>query len=106
MYMNSSGGESGYSLTFLGKKVGRHHSVAPAGKHCAWEPTNRSSCPEDSVVSLRPGRAPVAAPVHADLPGSVSELEDERPCPIIHHAQFDQSKDKPTGVSGRKVEAR
>ena len=33
MYVNSPGAESGsYSLTFLGKKVGRHHSVAPAGK--------------------------------------------------------------------------
>lgn len=26
------GAENGYALTFLGKKVGRHHSVAPAGK--------------------------------------------------------------------------
>lgn len=33
MYVNSSGAENGsYSLTFLGKKVGRHRSVAPAGK--------------------------------------------------------------------------
>ena len=33
MYANASGAENGsYSLTFLGKKVGRHHSVAPAGK--------------------------------------------------------------------------
>lgn len=33
MHVNSSGAENGsYSLTFLGKKVGRHHSVAPAGR--------------------------------------------------------------------------
>lgn len=33
MYLNPSGAENGsYSLTFLGRKVGRHHSVAPAGK--------------------------------------------------------------------------
>ena len=33
MYVNTSATTSGsYSLTFLGKKVGRHQSVAPAGK--------------------------------------------------------------------------
>lgn len=32
MYGNSSGANGSYSLTFLGKKVGRHRSVAPAGK--------------------------------------------------------------------------
>ncbi|KAM7017719.1 uncharacterized protein LKV04_013712 [Tautogolabrus adspersus] len=106
MYVNSSGTESGsYSLTFLGKKVGRHHSVAPAGKQRAWEPTNRSTCPEDPVVSLQPGRVPVAALVPEDLPGSVPELEDERPCPIIHNTQFEQYKDRSAGVSGRKVAA-
>lgn len=38
MYVNSPGAESGsYSLTFLGKKVGRHRSVAPAGKQCEFK---------------------------------------------------------------------
>ncbi|XP_074525823.1 putative LOC110439812 homolog [Halichoeres trimaculatus] len=94
MYVNSSGAERGYSLTFLGKKVGRHHSVAPSGKQRAWEPTNSSTCPEDPTVSLRPGRIPVAALVPEDLPGSVPELEDERPCPIIHNTQLDQYEDR------------
>ncbi|KAL3062919.1 hypothetical protein OYC64_002669 [Pagothenia borchgrevinki] len=105
MYMNSSGAESGsYSLTFLGKKVGRHHVVAPAGKQRAWETTNRSTCPEDLELSSRPGRAPVSAShVLEDLPGSVPELKDERPCPIIHNTQFDPYEDSPAGVSGKKV---
>ncbi|KAF3851088.1 hypothetical protein F7725_012860 [Dissostichus mawsoni] len=101
MYMNSSGAESGsYSLTFLGKKVGRHHAVAPAGKQRAWETTNRSTRPEDLVLSSRPGRAPVSAShVLEDLPGSVPELKDERPCPIIHNTQFDPYEDSPAGSS-------
>ncbi|XP_070819945.1 uncharacterized protein [Chaetodon trifascialis] len=104
MYMNSSGAESGsYSLTFLGKKVGRHHSVAPAGKQRAWETTNRSTCPEDPVASLRPGRVPVAAQVLQDLPGSVPELKDERPGPIIHNTQFDQYEDGTGGSSGSQL---
>lgn len=38
MYVNSSGAENGsYSLTFLGKKVGRRHMVAPAGKQCKYK---------------------------------------------------------------------
>ncbi|XP_071338550.1 kinesin family-like isoform X2 [Trachinotus anak] len=102
MYVNSTGAESGsYSLTFLGKKVGRHHSVAPAGKQRAWETTDRSVCAEDTLVSSQHGRVPVTAQMLEDLPGSVPELKDERPCPIIHNAQFDST----AGVSGRKVTA-
>ncbi|XP_044053142.1 kinesin-like protein KIN-14I isoform X2 [Siniperca chuatsi] len=104
MYVNSSGAENGsYSLTFLGKKVGRHHSVAPAGKQRAWETTNRSTCPEDPVVSLRTGRVPLAAQVLEDLPGSVPELTDERPCPIIHNTQFDQYEDSTAAVIYHKT---
>ncbi|CAK6950270.1 kinesin-like protein KIN-14I isoform X1 [Scomber scombrus] len=100
MYVNSSGAENGsYSLTFLGKKVGRHHSVAPAGKQRAWEATNQSTSPEDPVVSSRLVRAPVTAQVLEDLPGSVPELKDERPCPIIHNTQFDQYEDNTAGQS-------
>ncbi|XP_068560253.1 kinesin family-like [Cebidichthys violaceus] len=107
MYVNSSGAENGsYSLTFLGKKVGRHHSVAPAGKQHAWETTDRSSCPEDLELFSRPGRVPVTAQVLEDLPGSIPELKDETPCPIIHNTQFDQYKDNTAGVSGKKVAAR
>ncbi|XP_075961098.1 putative LOC110439812 homolog [Anarhichas minor] len=98
MYVNSSGAENGsYSLTFLGKKVGRHHSVAPAGKQHAWETTDRSSCPEDLELSSRPGRVPVTAQVLEDLPGSIPELKDETPCPIIHNTQFDQYEDNTAG---------
>ncbi|KAM7416207.1 hypothetical protein PAMA_018331 [Pampus argenteus] len=100
MYVNSSGAENGsYSLTFLGKKVGRHHSVAPAGKQRAWEATNQSTCPEDSVVSSQLVRARVTTQVLEDLPGSVPELRDERPCPIIHNTQFDQYDDNSAGQS-------
>ncbi|GAA6220911.1 kinesin-like protein KIN-14I isoform X1 [Lates japonicus] len=100
MYVNSSGAENGsYSLTFLGKKVGRHHSVAPAGKQRAWETTNRSTCTEDPLVLSRPGRVPVAAQVLEDLPGSVPELKDDRPCPIIHNTQFDRYEDNAAGSS-------
>ncbi|KAF3696001.1 Kinesin-like protein KIFC3 [Channa argus] len=96
MYGISSGAENGsYSLTFLGKKVGRHRSVAPAGKQRAWETTN--ICFEDPVVSLQPGRVPVA--VQVDLPGSVPELQDERPCPIIHNMQFNQYENSAAGSS-------
>lgn len=56
----------------------------------AWETTNRSTCIEDPAVSLRPGRVPVPAQA-LDLPGSVPELTDERPCPIIHTTQYEDS---------------
>ncbi|XP_030000083.1 putative LOC110439812 homolog [Sphaeramia orbicularis] len=97
MYVNSPGAYNGYSLTFLGKKVGRHHSVAPAGKQLAWETTNRTTCPDDPGVSLRPGRVAATAPVLEDLPGSVPEMRDERPRPVIHNTQFDQYKDSTAG---------
>ncbi|KAM7391576.1 hypothetical protein PAMP_022257 [Pampus punctatissimus] len=105
MYVNSSGAENGsYSLTFLGKKVGRHHSVAPAGKQRAWEATNQSTCPEDSVVSSRLVRARVTTQVLEDLPGSVPELRDERPCPVIHNTQFDQYDDNSAAVVHHKTQ--
>lgn len=66
----------------------------------AWETTNRSTCIEDPVASLRPGRVPVAAQV-LDLPGSVPELTDERPCPIIHTTQFDQYEDSTAGQTSK-----
>ncbi|CAL8330262.1 unnamed protein product [Arctogadus glacialis] len=87
MYGNSPGQESGsLALTFLGKKVGRHHAVAPAGQQRAWETTNRSSDVEESTVSSRVVHAPVAAAILEDLPGSVPDLrEDSRrlaACPV------------------------
>lgn len=69
----------------------------------AWETTNRSTCPEDPVASLRPGRLPVAAQVLQDLPGSVPELKDERPGPIIHNTQFDQYEDSTGGQTSRPL---
>ncbi|XP_069380159.1 kinesin family-like [Paralichthys olivaceus] len=106
MYLNSPGAESGScSLTFLGKKVGRHHSVAPAGKQRAWETTNTSTGPEDPLVSWRPTQVPVAPHVLEVLPGSVPELKDERPCPLIQNTQLNQYDDNTAGVSGRKVTA-
>ncbi|KAF0033480.1 hypothetical protein F2P81_013546 [Scophthalmus maximus] len=100
MYVNSSGAERGtYSLTFLGKKVGRHHTVAPVGKQRAWETTDGSTCTEGPLVSSRPRGVPVAAPVVGDLPGSVPELKDERPCPIIPNTQFHQCEDNAAGAS-------
>ncbi|KAK2837522.1 hypothetical protein Q5P01_014734 [Channa striata] len=100
MYGNSSGAENGsYSLTFLGKKVGRHRAVAPAGKQRAWETTN--DCSEDPVASLRPGRVPAA--VQVDLPGSVPELKDERPCPIIHNMQFNHYENTAAGSSDSQL---
>ncbi|XP_076020795.1 putative LOC110439812 homolog [Genypterus blacodes] len=99
MYVNSPGSENtSYALTFLGKKVGRHHTVAPAGKQRAWEKTT-STCPEEPNVSSQAGRVPAAAPVMEDLPGSVPELRDESPCPIIHNTHFDQHGDETTGSS-------
>lgn len=56
----------------------------------AWETTFRSACPEDHVVSSRVAKVPVAAQMLEELPGSVPELQDERPCPIIHNTQLDQ----------------
>lgn len=53
------------------------------------------------MVSLRPGRVPVAAQALEDLPGSVPELTDERPCPIIHNTQFDQYEDNTAGQTSR-----
>ncbi|CAB1432225.1 unnamed protein product [Pleuronectes platessa] len=106
MYVNSPGAESGsYSLTFLGKKVGRHHSVAPAGKQRAWETPNTSTGSEDPLVSSRATRVPVAPHVLEVLPGSIPELKDERPYPIIRNTQFHQYDDNTAGVSGRKVTA-
>ncbi|RVE68488.1 hypothetical protein OJAV_G00091880 [Oryzias javanicus] len=105
MYVNSSAATSGsYSLTFLGKKVGRRHSVAPAGKQIAWETTVGSSRPEDSLVSLQATHIPASAQATEDLPGSVPELKDKRPCPRRLN-MFDQHEDNTTGVSGRKVTA-
>ncbi|KAM4616829.1 uncharacterized protein ACJ7VT_009626 [Polymixia lowei] len=107
MYVNSPGTENvSLSLTFLGKKVGRHHSVAPAGKQRAWEAANRSTYVEDSTVSSRVGHAPVAVPMLEDLPGSVPDLRDEtqrqRPCPV-HNTRLDQDWDDTAGISRRKV---
>ncbi len=56
-----------------------------------------STCPEDPAVSLRPGRVLEAAQVLDILPGSVPELKDERPCPVIHNRQFDQYEDSTAG---------
>lgn len=56
----------------------------------AWETTFRSACPEGRVVSSRVAKVPVAAQMLEELPGSVPELQDERPCPIIHNTQLDQ----------------
>lgn len=103
MYVNSSGAENGsYSLTFLGKKVGRRHSVTPAGKQQAWETTVRTSCPEDLVLSSRPEQVPVTTQVLEDLPGSIQELKDERPCSIIHNTQFDKYDDHTAGQTRRQ----
>ncbi|XP_061762768.1 uncharacterized protein si:dkey-96l17.6 [Nerophis ophidion] len=79
MYVNSPGSEIGsFTLTFLGKKVGRHHSVAPAGKKCAWVVNNSSTCPEDPAMSALPG--PVSMTTHEqDLPGSVPHSLYKRP---------------------------
>nr|XP_013765335.1 PREDICTED: kinesin-like calmodulin-binding protein [Pundamilia nyererei] len=107
MYVNSPGAEGGsYSLTFLGKKVGRHRSVAPAGKQFAWETTFRSACPEDRVVSSRVAKVPVAAQTLEELPGSVPELQDERPCPIIHNTQLDQYEKTTAGSSESQLPGR
>ncbi|KAM3837914.1 uncharacterized protein ACN63O_023580, partial [Diretmus argenteus] len=96
MYVNSGAENVSLSLTFLGKKVGRHHSVAPAGKQRAWETTNRSTCPEEPVGSSRVGHAPVAVSMLDDLPGSVPDLREEvrhqRPCPV-HNTHLDQDPD-------------
>ncbi|TMS03775.1 Kinesin-like protein KIN-14E [Larimichthys crocea] len=37
-----------------------------------------------------------------DLPGSVPELKDERPCPIIHNTQFDQYEDSAAGQTSKR----
>ncbi|KAM8887381.1 uncharacterized protein AB9W97_013989 [Spinachia spinachia] len=104
MYMNLSGAENGsYSLTFLGKKVGRHHSVAPAGKQNAWETTDRSNCPEGPVSSSRPVRAPVTAQVLQDLPGCIPELKDKSA--IVDDAQLDEHTNSTAGVFEKKVAA-
>lgn len=49
------------------------------------------------MVSLRPGRALVAAQAPEDLPGSVPEARDEKPCPAIHNQQFGQYDDAAAG---------
>ncbi|CAL8248699.1 unnamed protein product [Merluccius merluccius] len=101
MYLNSPGSERGsLSLTFLGKKVGRHHAVAPAGKQHAWETTNRSSGVEESTVSSRVVHAPVAGATLEDLPGSVPDLREEprglRACPV-YSTRIDQDPDNTAG---------
>ncbi|TNN86433.1 hypothetical protein EYF80_003203 [Liparis tanakae] len=59
----------------------------------AWETTVKTSCPEDLVLSSRPEPVPVTTQVSEDLPGSIQELRDERPCSIIHNTQFDKYDD-------------
>lgn len=63
----------------------------------AWEATNQSTCPEEPVLSSRLVQAPVTAQVLEDLPGSIPELKDERPCPIIQNTQFDHYEDNTAG---------
>ncbi|KAK0148372.1 Kinesin-like protein KIN-14I [Merluccius polli] len=106
MYLNSPGSERGsLSLTFLGKKVGRHHAVAPAGKQHAWETTNRSTGVEESTVSSRVVHAPVAGATLEDLPGSVPDLREEprglRACPV-YSTRIDQDPDN-TAVAQHKA---
>ncbi|CAL8346995.1 unnamed protein product [Lota lota] len=102
MYVNSPGHDSGsLSLTFLGKKVGRHHAVAPAGKHRAWETTNRSTGVEESTVSSRVVHAPLAAASKMeDLPGSVPDLREDyrhlQACPV-YSTHIHQDPDNAAG---------
>ncbi|XP_023199705.1 kinesin-like protein KIN-14I isoform X2 [Xiphophorus maculatus] len=89
MYMNTSGtSRRSYSLTFLGKKVGRHHSVAPAGKQIAWETTIRST--EEPEEPSQSGHAPVSEQDLENLPGSVPELKERRTSPRFPNSQFQQ----------------
>ncbi|XP_027889156.1 putative LOC110439812 homolog isoform X1 [Xiphophorus couchianus] len=89
MYMNTSGtSRRSYSLTFLGKKVGRHHSVAPAGKQIAWETTIRST--EEQEEPSQSGHAPVSEQDLENLPGSVPELKEQRTSPRFPNSQFQQ----------------
>ena len=56
MYVNSSGAENGsYSLTFLGKKVGRHQSVAPAGKQRECQTTTNALTLATDCIYLQRG---------------------------------------------------
>ncbi|KAJ8006015.1 hypothetical protein DPEC_G00123870 [Dallia pectoralis] len=94
MYVNSPGTENvSLSLTFLGKKVGRHCSVAPASKQRAWEINARSPCPEPPGGSLGIGHAPAPVRVGEELPGSVPDLREEtnqpRSCPVVHNTHLD-----------------
>ncbi|KAJ3604386.1 hypothetical protein NHX12_029127 [Muraenolepis orangiensis] len=78
--MHSPGHERGsLSLTFLGKKVGRHHTVAPTEKQRAWETSNRSTGVEESTVSSRVVHAPVVVAMLEDIPGSIPDLREESP---------------------------
>ena len=52
-------------------------------------------------MSSRLVRAPVTTQVLEDLPGSVPELKDERPCPVIHNTQFDPYEDNTAGQTSR-----
>nr|XP_049620040.1 uncharacterized protein si:dkey-96l17.6 [Syngnathus scovelli] len=96
MYVNSSGADTGsFTLTFLGKKVGRHRSVAPAGKKCAWERNNPCTCPEEPTVFSKLG--PVPATTHdLDLPGRVPQFMDES------SYQVDQREKNTAGALERK----
>ncbi|XP_070293052.1 uncharacterized protein [Salvelinus sp. IW2-2015] len=98
MYTSSSGAENvSLSLTFLGKTVGRHCSVAPSSKQRAWETTTRSPYPEVTVRSSRVDNAPLAVSVLEELPGSVPDLREEakhhQPCPVVHSTHLDQELD-------------
>ncbi|XP_072289954.1 kinesin family-like [Eucyclogobius newberryi] len=77
MYMNPAGAHRGYTLTYLGKKVGRNHAVAPAGKQLAWETTCPTS--DEPGVSPRPVCVAATAAVLEELPGSVPERREEQP---------------------------
>ncbi|XP_029618203.1 uncharacterized protein LOC115199850 [Salmo trutta] len=98
MYVSSSGTENvSLSLTFLGKTVGRHCSVAPSSKQRAWETTTRSPYPEVTVRSSRVDNTPLAVSVLEELPGSVPDLREEakhhQPCPVVHSTHLDQELD-------------
>lgn len=42
-------------------------------------------------MSSQPSRVPVASQALEDLPGSVPEQKEERPCPVIHNPQFNST---------------
>ncbi|KAJ8262913.1 hypothetical protein COCON_G00153700 [Conger conger] len=89
MFMNSPTDENvSLSLTFLGKKILRSSSVAPALKQRAWE--TAAALPSDSDVSMetgrRAGRSRNSTAFLEELPGSVPDLREEvrrcPPCPV------------------------